>query len=76
MLLRFSINRCDGLCASTLAAVVDHRSAITKAKFKVPETATHQREIVHFTDAGWPATSETRIRISFQLEHRPRDPGS
>ena len=39
--------------ASTLTAVADHRCVITKVKFKVPETSTHQREIWHFKDADW-----------------------
>ena len=31
--------------AKTVAAVADHRGVLTTVKFKVPETASHQREV-------------------------------
>ena len=37
--------------AKTVAAVADHRSVLTTMKFKVPETASHQREVWHFKEA-------------------------
>ena len=42
-----------GCTAKTVAAVADHRSVLTTVKFKVPETAPHQREAWHFKEADW-----------------------
>ena len=39
--------------AKTVAAVADHRGVLTTVKFKVPETASHQREVWHFQEADW-----------------------
>ena len=35
------------------AAVADHKSVLTQVKFKIPETASHQRTVWHFSEAGW-----------------------
>ena len=35
------------------AAVADHKSVLTQVKFKIPETASHQREVWHFREADW-----------------------
>ena len=39
--------------AKTVAAVADHRGVLTTVKFKVPETASHQREVWNFKEADW-----------------------
>ena len=39
--------------ASTHAAVADHKSVVTTVSFKVPETASHTREMLNFRDADW-----------------------
>ena len=39
--------------ASTHAAVADHKSVVTTVSFKVPETASHTREMLDFRDADW-----------------------
>ena len=35
------------------AAVADHKSVLTQVKFKIPETASHQRAVWHFSEADW-----------------------
>ena len=35
------------------AAVADHKSVLTQVKFRIPETASHQREVLHFREADW-----------------------
>lgn len=39
--------------ARPCAAVADHKGVLTQVTFKIPETATHQREVWHFGDADW-----------------------
>ena len=39
--------------AKPCAAVADHKCVLTQARFKIPETATHQREVWHFGEADW-----------------------
>ena len=39
--------------AKPCAAVADHRGVLTKVKFTIPETASHQREAWYYTDADW-----------------------
>ena len=47
---------------NTVAAVADHRGVLTTVKFKMPETASHQREVWHF--------KEIKLeRISIEIEH-------
>ena len=33
--------------------MADHKGVITQIMFQIPETATHQREVWHFTEADW-----------------------
>lgn len=41
-------------CSATpLAAVADHNGVLTKVNFKIPETASHEWEVWHFSDADW-----------------------
>ena len=35
------------------AAVADHKGVMTAVTFKIPETASHQREVWHFREADW-----------------------
>ena len=39
--------------ARPCAAVADHKGVLTQVTFKIPETATHQREVWHFRQADW-----------------------
>ena len=39
--------------AKSCAAVADHKAVLTQVKFKIPETATHEREVWHFSEADW-----------------------
>ena len=39
--------------ATPCAAVADHKGVLTRVNFKIPETAIHQREVLHFRDADW-----------------------
>ena len=39
--------------AKPCAAVADHNGVLTQVKFKIPETASHEREVWHFSDADW-----------------------
>ena len=39
--------------AKPCAAVVDHKYVVTQVKFKIPEIATREREVWHFSDAVW-----------------------
>ena len=39
--------------ARPCAAVADHKGVMTQVRFKIPETATHQREVWHFREADW-----------------------
>ena len=39
--------------ARPCAAVADHKGVLTQVTFKIPETATHQREVWHFREADW-----------------------
>ena len=39
--------------ARPCAAVADHKGVLTQFKFKIPETASHEREVWHFGDADW-----------------------
>ena len=35
------------------AAVADHKSVLTGVQFKIPETASLNREVWHFSEADW-----------------------
>ena len=39
--------------AKPCTAVADHKGVLTHVQFKVPETASHDREVWHFSDADW-----------------------
>lgn len=39
--------------AKPCAAVADHKAVLTQVKFKIPETVTHEREVLHFSEADW-----------------------
>ena len=39
--------------AEHCTAVADHKGVLTHIKFKIPETATHEREVWHFSEADW-----------------------
>ena len=39
--------------ARPCAAVADHKGVLTQVTFKIAETATYQREVLHFGDADW-----------------------
>ena len=57
-----------GCSAKPCAAVTDRNGVLTQVKFKIPETASHEREVWHFSDADWErlerATSRMQIGIS------------
>ena len=39
--------------AEPCTTVADHKGVLTHVKFKIPETATHEREVWHFSEADW-----------------------
>ena len=43
------------------AAVADHKSVLTRVQFKIPETASHNREVWHFSEAD-------RERVASDIE--------
>ena len=42
-----------GCTARPCAAVADHKDVLTHVTFKIPKTASHQREVWHFREADW-----------------------
>ena len=62
--------------ARPCAAAADHKGVLTQVAFKIPGTATHQREVWHFRDADWERMArtidETNPKDHASMAHREK----
>ena len=52
-LLDIVLSDVRGSKSQVVSAVADHKGVLTRVIFKMPEVATHSREVWHFQDADW-----------------------